>query len=339
MSKEHEAHKEHEHKEHEHKHKGNQNAIIIGVVLLLVGIIVGALVGYSMAAAGTGTGNGAGNAVDLGVLKTNVQSYINANLLSGGVTATITDVNSVGNGLYLMSFELYQDGAQVSAGTVYASKDKLYLVQAAFDLNTPIPEPETPVDAAPPKTAKPVAELYIFSYCPAGTAALDSFAKAADLLKASADVQVKFFSDMHGDHELQQNKIQECIQVVDKDKYWAYAQKFVTDIYPVCGATADVNCDATESKKLMDSLGIDSTTVMDCVATQGDALYAQEQADAIALQLQYSPSVVINDTYLGNVERSPEGLKVAICNAFITAPETCAAALADQGAAASGSCS
>ena len=41
---------------------------------------------------------------------------------------------------------------------------------------------------------------------------------------------------MHGAHELQQNKIQECIQVVDKTNYWKYAQKFASDIYPHCGS-------------------------------------------------------------------------------------------------------
>jgi hypothetical protein len=166
---------------------------------------------------------------------------------------------------------------------------------------------------------------------------LDSFAKVGALLGKVADVKVKFFSNMHGEHEKQENMIQECIQQVAADKYWAYANQYVAKIYNVCGATKDVSCDMNESVKLMKLVGIDSKKVLDCVATSGAQLYAAEQIEAGDLGLQYSPSIVINGV-LADTDRTPEGIKSAVCNAFNSAPTECSQTLSASGTASSGNC-
>ncbi|MFH1588762.1 MAG: hypothetical protein ABIA76_05490 [Candidatus Diapherotrites archaeon] len=255
------------------------------------------------------------------------------------VDIEVTKIEKLNDYFYTVSFDVSEQGQKAPGGVVYITPDLKFLTPSFFDVNEvmsyEVPAP-VPVEAA--KSDKPEAELYIFSYCPAGSVALASFAKAADVLKDSADVKVKFFSNMHGEHELQQNMIQECIQVVDAGKYWDYAQKFVSDIYPNCGSSKSVDCDKNESIKLMDSLGIDSNSVWDCVETQGPALYQSDTEDAVSLQLQYSPSVVVNGTYFGNADRSAEGLKALVCSAFNEAPEECEATLSNN-VAPSGSCS
>jgi hypothetical protein len=240
---------------------------------------------------------------------------------------------------YNISFNVLQNGSVAGNGMVLASSKDLVIPNVVLDMSKPLPqaEPEPP-QAEVPKADKPKAELYIFAYCPAGTAALDAFAKAGALLKDVVDLKVKFFADIHGAHELQQNKIQECIQSVAGKKYWDYATQYVSKVYSVCGSTRSVDCDKNESVKLMNSVGIDSAAVLACVAAQGDQIYSSEQADADALSLHYSPSVVINGVYLANVDRSPEGLKQVICNAFNTAPSECQQVLGSSGSTVSGGC-
>jgi len=264
-----------------------------------------------------------------------VIKFLNENQFAPqGMSAKITSIQKKENSLYEVSFELTQNGQFVAKDKVYLTADLNSVVPNLIDLSTLNPNP---VELT--KSDKPVAELYIFSYCPAGSAALESFAKAADVLKNSAEVKVKFFSNMHGAHELQQNMVQECIQIIDKNRYWAYAQKFVSDVYPNCGSTGSTECDKNESTKIMETLGIDSGKVFDCVANQGAALYQADTSDATSLQLQYSPSVVINGAYFKNADRTPEGLKTLICDSFNVAPVECQASLSANEAASSGSCS
>jgi len=198
---------------------------------------------------------------------------------------------------------------------------------------------QTPVEI--PKTAKPNSELYIFSYCPAGTAALYSFAQTAKAIGNVADMQVKFFSNMHGEHEKQQNMMQECIQNLSKDKFWDYAIKYVETVYPACGGltpAAAIDCNKNQSITLMKSLGINSDNILNCVTQKGAGFYEQEQSDANALALQYSPSVVVNGVYDGQADRTPEGLKTLICSAFTTAPSQCSQQLQTTSTASTGSC-
>jgi hypothetical protein len=261
--------------------------------------------------------------------------FLNKNIVSSGTQATLESVSEASG---ILNITVLYQGRKIP---IYTTADgKFLILSSPIDTTVPIEQPEEQPEqpTETPKTDKPTAELYIFSYCPAGTAALDSFAKVGSLLKNVADVKVKFFSNMHGEHEKQQNIIQECIQNLNKDKYWDYAQQYVAKIYNVCGSTRDINCDKNESIKLMKSVGINSDDVINCVLQRGEQLYAQDQEDAQKLSLQYSPSVVINEVYIGNADRSPDGLKNLICNAFNTAPSECSQNLSTTGTAASGGC-
>lgn len=142
----------------------------------------------------------------------NIVTYLNT-LTGGGVT--LVSVNDLGS-LYEITVKYRGDDIPV-----YSTKDGKYFVQAATEINPKKADTNTNTNTQTtvPKTEKPSAELYIFSYCPAGTSALKSFATAGKLLGKVADMQVKFFSHMHGEHEKQQNMIQECIQQIQKDKY------------------------------------------------------------------------------------------------------------------------
>jgi hypothetical protein len=190
-----------------------------------------------------------------------------------------------------------------------------------------------------PKSDRPVAELYVFSYCPAGSAALDSFAEAADFLKNYADFKVKFFSHMHGEHERQQNMIQACMQRVAPDKYWEYAKRFLEEVYQECTSSRSTECDKEKSIALMEAVGINPDEVMDCVEQNGEAYYQEDNIDSSEFGLSSSPSLVVNNFSFGpSYDRSPDGIKNMICSAFNTPPEECSQDVGVSGSASSGAC-
>jgi len=261
-----------------------------------------------------------------------VIDYINKNLVQTG-TATFVSVKEV-SGVYEVTTS-YQ-GQDIP---IYVTKDgTLLFVSQPINTGTEVTTTTTQSTVVP-KTDKPTVGLYIFSYCPAGTAALDSYAIVEKLLGSKADMRVKFFSNMHGDHELQQNEIQECIQESEPSKYWDYASKYVQEVYNKCGATRDVNCDKNESMNLMQKVGIDSEKIMNCVKENGETLYSNDKNDASKFNLESSPSLVINDLSFGyNFDRSAEGIKNLVCSAFKTPPAECSQTLSESSAAPSGGC-
>ena len=270
--------------------------------------------------------------------KSKVEGHINALLQAQGaaVTANIESISEENN-LYKLDIEI---GGQVAE--MYATKDGSVLFPQIIDLTTAIPPITGATTQEPqiiPKTKTPEVELYIFSYCPAGSSALDSFAPVANLLNQKVDFKVRFFSDMHGEYEKQQNIIQECIQEVNSDKYFDYAEDFLEKVYQKCAPTRDAQCDKKEATILMQEKEIDSDEVFKCVEEKGEELYTNDKTLANQFKLSSSPSLVINDVSLGSsYNRSPEGLKQAICEAFESAPEECEEALSSVGPQATGSC-
>lgn len=188
-----------------------------------------------------------------------------------------------------------------------------------------------------PKADRPVVELFIWSYCPYGVQAQGPLADVANLLGNSADFKTVLYYDGHGAYETQENKIQACIQKLDEEKYWSYAKNFVATIYPKCSASKTIECDLTESTKLMDSLGIDSAAVLACVESQGDQLVSADRSKAQSSGVSGSPTLIVNGVKV-NVARTAESFKAAICSAFNEAPEACTTALDSTASASSGNC-
>lgn len=280
-------------------------------------------------------------------------------LRSGGITGNVISVDSAGNqvtnfvsnvygvdltyqsgeesnGIYVLTYDM--EGQPIQMGS---TKDFSFImlptgswVRVADFEDISYEEPEEEVVE---KLDVPVVDLFIWGYCPYGVQAQEPFAEVASLLGDSAEFNVWMYYDGHGEYETQQNKIQECIQEIDKDKYWSYAAGFVSGIYPKCGSSKDIECDKTESVKLMNSLGIDSNLVLSCVESQGEALIEGASDFAQQLGVTGSPTIVINGVKM-NVARTSEAIKQAVCDAFNTQPAECEQELDSTNTAASGSC-
>jgi hypothetical protein len=256
---------------------------------------------------------------------------------SMGVTPNITSIVEVNNGslgkLYQVSGDIQGQEFQIyvsKGGDYLLSVTPLKVAATAAAKNT-----NTPTQTTVSKTDKPVSELFIWSYCPYGVTALTPFAEVAKLLGSSADFKVVLYYDGHGAHETQQNKIQACIQKYDKAKYWDYAIQFSSKIYTKC--SGDAACDKTESTVIMKSLGIDSTKIFSCVASEGASLIAADSQRAQTLGVTGSPSLVVNGVIV-NAARTADAYKTEICSAFNSAPAACGTTLSTAAGSTTGNC-
>lgn len=253
---------------------------------------------------------------------------------SQGADVNVSSVKSVGD-LYEITFNF-----QGQEGKFHISKDGKYIGQMMEvepqeeDLSGNA-VPDVPTNA--PKSNRPQVELYVWSYCPYGVQAQGPMSEVANLLGSSADFKIVPYYDGHGAYETQQNQIQSCIQKLEPTKYWDYSAGFVANIYSKCGATRDIECDKTESVKLMKSLGIDSDDVLACVKSEGTALNSAASQKAQASGVTGSPTIKINGVMV-NAARNAEAIKTAVCSAYNNAPAECGEVLDSSAAAAAGNC-
>jgi hypothetical protein len=241
---------------------------------------------------------------------------------------TLKSVKEV-SGLYEVQFDY-----QGNTIPLYITKDGKAFTESLSPIESDSPEKET---ANVPKSDKPNVELYIWSYCPYGVTALGPLAEVASLLKDSADFKVKLYYAGHGDFEVQQNKIQACIQKLSPSNYWAYAKTFADEIYTKC--SGDIACDLKESTTLMKSLGIDSSAILFCVDSQGETLTDADYESAKEKGVSGSPTLVVNGVKV-SASRTAEAYKGAVCSAFTDGkiPTECGETLSSSSTSASGSC-
>jgi len=255
--------------------------------------------------------------------------FINKNLVSGGMEAELISVESnKSSGSYKIQIKI--DGQEYSS---YIAKDgsilypEGYLIEEISALtNGTVPATEAP------KTEKPDVKLFVMSYCPYGLQSQKALLPAYDLLKDKADIGIYFVDYiMHGKNEAYENLVQYCIQKEQQNKLSSYLSCFVKEEgkQEECLASTDINTNSlnacvikTDSEFLVTE-NFDSST----------ASYPPFNVNA-DMNKQYgvqgSPTLIINDTVIDGVDRTPEAYKIAICSAFINAPEECSTILSNE---------
>ncbi|MFA5125421.1 MAG: hypothetical protein WC462_00270 [archaeon] len=347
MSKHHNeknVHHEHnaEHKPKEKKILGFEvKTIVLLAVLVICTAMVSTFAGMSVSQNSTPQTGAVTVTVDKIALMSTVQDYINENLLNDEtVSAKIIDINEIGNNLYVLSFELTQNGQKVQAGVLYANKDKL-IIGNVFDLNTPLPKPETqtPVETQPVKSDKPVVDLYVMSFCPYGNQAEDTMKPVYALLKDKAQFNVHYIvsvdgnnvQSLHGAPEVAQNEREACVlKNYDLNNWFEFAAYVNTN----CGS--DGSCWETGAK----ALGIDTEKISACVASEGVALMKATGEASDAAGASGSPTLIINGVKSSAVYQygNSEAYKQAICTSFNNAPSECSTTLSGSTASTGGSC-
>jgi hypothetical protein len=269
--------------------------------------------------------------------------YINEMIKEQGQSASLISWSEE-NGLYKIDFKIGENQYQS-----FVTKDGKYLFPYALDLTKKAEqkteEKETQTTQVE-KRERPDVKLFVMSYCPFGLQMEKALLPVWQLLKNKADIGIYFVDYiMHGKKEMEENLRQYCIQKEEKEKYLAYLGCFVKD---------------GNSENCLKEAGIDQGKLISCQSATDKEFKISESFKEEGyppfnvhkdLNEKYgvrgSPTLVINDAVL-NVERSPEKVKEAICNAFLNPPEECNQKLSEEtaspgfgmatGSSSSGSC-
>lgn len=179
----------------------------------------------------------------------------------------------------------------------------------------------------PKKYEKPELEIFIMSYCPYGLQMAKAVVPVAELLGDKADIKIKFVNyAMHGKEEIDENTRMNCIQEEQLDVFWAYMGCFLgSGDVDACLATAKVDTAKLDScmARTDEQFGLTESFQDQSTWTGGRyPPYKVHDADNLKYSVQGSPTVILNGKS-ESVARSPEAVKEAVCNAFVTAPEEC----------------
>jgi protein-disulfide isomerase len=260
--------------------------------------------------------------------------YINGNILREGFTASLAGT-SENNGMYEVSVDIKEDGSNTSQNVIFyvSGTGELLFFNEPIDMTEPLPKPEEPEqpqpepDAGVPKSDRPVANVFIMSYCPYGLQMEKAMIPVMELLGDKADINIDYVHYiMHGMKEVVQNNYQHCIEKDQPEVFVDYLKCFVQ---------------SDDHEKCMTEAGVDQAKLDTCLADLEEEFKVTEvfessterfppyPVDAVLAQ-QYgvrgSPTFVINGVTM-SVNRSPEAVKQAICDAFTTPPEECSQTL------------
>jgi len=261
-------------------------------------------------------------------------NYINDYLLAGQGTANLTSVSGGTNGLYNLKFAI--SGRPYDS---YVTTDGKLLFPSAVDM-TQTPETATTVPAKfePKKTDKPVAQLYVMSFCPYGIQAENAMKPVVDLLGNKASIEPHFIvsisgttvNSLHGEYEANEDMRQACIwKNYGQATFWTY----VAYLNSNCNKGNLDTCwkDAAKTAK------VDVTKIENCFKTEGLTLMKAESALSEQNSVSGSPTLIINGaTYNG--ARTAEAYKQAICSAFNKPPSECTKTLNETTSASTGGC-
>jgi hypothetical protein len=320
--------------------KENINSISLGIII--AGIIIGAALVVIMR---NDFDNDIERVLSSSEAGERAVNFINDNLLVEGVTASLIDAINE-NGVYKIKFKIENEEFES-----YVSQDgRLLFVQG---INIDEDGKEKPMAGGEiQKTDRPNVKLFVMSYCPFGLQSQKTMLPSYDLLGEKADIGVYFVNYiMHGEKEIDENLVQYCIQEELKDKYASYLNCF----------TLSGNSDSCLSQT-----GIDKNRISSCISatdqeygitkkyndksTWLNGVYPKFDVHSYlnnSLGVSGSPTLVINDTVIlsstpqpeyappryvviSEFQRTPEGYKNVICQAFNNPPEECSQVLSSQ---------
>jgi len=262
--------------------------------------------------------------------------YINEEILQGQGTASLVNVFAE-SGVYKVQLKI--ESQEYSS---YITKDGKILFPQGYEL---APEEN---NSEITKTDKPIAQLFVMSFCPYGNQAEELMMEVTDLLRDKADIQLHYviydnyqgggsdycmtsdkYCSMHGIQELNQDVRELCVQKYQQDKFW----DFVKQINASCTSQNVDTCWTGVASKT----GIDTNKIKACQADEAVALLESEVELGKQYNISGSPQFIINGTeYTGN--RTADGYKSAICSGFKSEPSECEQALSTEGGTTSGGC-
>ena len=302
-------------------------AVIVGIVVILI-----VLLGAGMMQTGQGT------VVPPAACGEKVTAYINNNMVTQGTTVELVSVTE-NKGLYELKSR-YQSQDII----LYATKDCSLLFTNTVNISASTGGQQAAATTpAPVKSARPVVDLYVMSFCPYGTQAETVMGPVVDLLASKADIRIRYITtisgstidsidSLHGPSEAKEDLQQICINKYYPEKFWSYVKTFNEQCYPSWqNATALASCRKNTSL----SLSLDSAKIDSCAqGSEGISLLKADETAAGKAGATASPMLFINGVQYSGA-RTPEAYKQAICNSFETAPAECSTVLSSASATGS----
>ncbi len=264
--------------------------------------------------------NGVGHSSGVGAKRVsqNVLAFANAQ----GANAKLVNTTDEGS-LYLVVLSIpSQDGTSKDI-PVYVTKDGKNLIPQLIPIETQIETHDRQNSNSNniPKTNKPKVELYVFSYCPYGTQSEKGIIPVVKLLGNKIDFKIRQIGAMHGPHEELEAKRQLCIEKEDPSKLLDYILSFDTNA-EIGACNSNATCSTPLVDKIYTHLGINKAKIEACIASDGDSLYAAEEANSKSHRVSGSPTLIINGVNAQS-KRDSASYLATICSAFSNAPEEC----------------
>ena len=175
------------------------------------------------------------------------------------------------------------------------------------------------------KVERPVAELYIMSYCPSWLQAQKWYLEVMDKLWKVADVKVKFVHYiMHGQKEADENVLQYCIQKWQPDKYSSYLK---------CFLGWEWNSEFCVKEAVVDYFKLDACISLTKKTYSVDEKMADQskqfpdfdlnKVDALKAWVDGSPTFILNWKKIDGIWRYAKSYADEICSTFAKKPSEC----------------
>lgn len=278
-----------------------------------------------------------GNAISEKDASDKIMTYVNS-----VASAPVAFVASKDMGNFYEVQVLYQNQTL----PLYISKDGKYWT-SVLQAMTPAQTQPAATTTEVPKTAKPVVELFVMSFCPYGVKAENNILPVIELLKNKIDFKIRFIvnvgsqtegswivkadgttyyvNSLHQVNEAKEDARQLAIMKYYPDKYYSYLNDFDTTCYAVASDSAKLETcwKATASKYGIDANKIETAAY----GQEGIALLKAEEAETTKYKASGSPTLVINGVQSSAIYSGTSATQSAICNAFNTAPSECGTAV------------
>ena len=243
--------------------------------------------------------------------------FINKNLLSNGITASLSSVSLDDSGLYRLKIKIQDQELEV-----YVSRDGNMIFPQGIKMAGQQATNQNQKPKEIPKREVSDVKLFVMSFCPYGNQAEDIMLPVINLLKDKFNFEIHYivsksgnnYQSLHGDQELNQDVRELCVQKYQKGKLWDFIKAINAK-----ATSQDVDAKWEEIAK---NVGIDVNKVKECQKNEVSTLLDNEIKLTEKYQASSSPTLMINETIFQG-DRTPDAYKEAICSGFKVAPKEC----------------
>ncbi len=261
------------------------------------------------------------------------ENFINEYMLSGGVTASVLEIESE-SGFWKLKIQLPNEQ---EVNSLLSKDGKIFVPEAIYieEVQAEVEEQKLGAAAAQAdilasieKKGKPVVELFVMSHCPYGTQAEKAVLPAIEALGESVDFQLKFVNyAMHGETEVREQLQQFAISEKYPEKLIPYLKEFL-EAGDSAAALAAVDLTVED---LADTIAAADAEFEIIKNLEDKASWVSERFPKFLIHetenekydVRGSPALAVNGKVIEGAARTPAAMLEVICGAFENPAEAC----------------